>query len=205
MPGFLDLIVASALRAAASMAGVYDGGQTEIAASLALGEDGRFAYGLAYGALNEGAEGRWTQQGDYILLTSDPVRPPRFELVAQQPGPPSRLVVALELPDQLPPELFDVLVTYAGGRMELESLGRDGLSLPFQPGEPPVSVRLVLQMFEIAGGPVPLDPARGYSLRFRFEPNDLGKVDFRATPLQIEGGELLLERHGRLLRFRRPE
>ncbi len=34
-----------------------------------------------------------------------------------------------------------------------------------------------------------------------FEPNDLGKVDFRATPLRIEDGDLVIERHDRLIRF----
>src|SRR5690606_6984101 len=37
----------------ASLVGVYDGGQMEIAAGLKLGKDGQFQYGLSYGALDE--------------------------------------------------------------------------------------------------------------------------------------------------------
>jgi hypothetical protein len=40
-----------------SLAGVYDGGQMEIAAALELRPDGRFNYALSYGALDEQATG----------------------------------------------------------------------------------------------------------------------------------------------------
>src|SRR5437764_10496062 len=65
-----------------SIAGVYDGGQMEIAAALELKPDGRFNYGLSYGALDEHAAGRWTVNGDRVLLSSNPVvrvaSPPGF-------------------------------------------------------------------------------------------------------------------------------
>ncbi len=60
-----------------SLAGVYDGGQMEIAAALELKPDGRFNYALSYGALDEGAAGRWTASGDRVLLSSNPVVAPR--------------------------------------------------------------------------------------------------------------------------------
>jgi hypothetical protein len=40
-------------------------------------------------------------------------------------------------------------------------------------------------------------------LRFIFEPNDLGKVAFASTPLIIDEGDLMLQRHDRQIRFRR--
>jgi hypothetical protein len=58
-------------------------------------------------------------------------------------------------------------------------------------------------MFEVASGPVRLDANSGYSIRFRFEPNDIGKVAFQATPLKLVNGALLFDRHGRTIRFRR--
>jgi hypothetical protein len=61
-----------------SLAGVYDGGQMEIAAALELKPDGRFNYALSYGALDEQATGRWTISGDRVLLSSNPVVAPRL-------------------------------------------------------------------------------------------------------------------------------
>ena len=60
-----------------------------------------------------------------------------------------------------------------------------------------------MQIFRVTSEPVELDPSSGYVVRFRFERNDIGKVDFRAESLRIINGDLLLDRHGRTLRFRR--
>jgi hypothetical protein len=58
-------------------------------------------------------------------------------------------------------------------------------------------------MYGLHSDPVTIDPAKGYALRFGFEPNDLGKVDFRATALTIDHGDLLLDRFDRHIRFHR--
>src|SRR3954451_17067487 len=44
----------------------------EAASELILRRDGRFEYGLAYGALDEEATGRWRRVGNRILLTTVP-------------------------------------------------------------------------------------------------------------------------------------
>jgi hypothetical protein len=46
-------------RLAPCLVGKYNGGQMELAAELDLTADGHFQYGLAYGALDEEAQGRW--------------------------------------------------------------------------------------------------------------------------------------------------
>ncbi len=204
--GLLTLLAAAAMAAAsqpASLAGDYDGSQTEIAAGLELHADGRFLYGLSYGALDEQAEGVWRADGGRVLLTSDPVKAPQFSLSAQRQGTPNSLEIEVERPEQLPLGLFDVAVSYRSGRMQIEQVSSDGL--PFAPDDPPVSVRLVLPIFDVAGDPVPIEPGKGYRLALRFAPNDLGKVDFRGTALRIEGEALILDRHGRTLRFRKAE
>ena len=40
--------------------------------------DGRFRYGFDYGAVSEVSEGKWTVEGDTVLLTTDPM-PPKSE------------------------------------------------------------------------------------------------------------------------------
>jgi hypothetical protein len=84
------LIMLSASTASAAdlhpgaLAGVYDGGQIEIAAQLELAKDGRFRYALSYGALDEAAAGSWSASGEMVTLvvqqyeSSDPSSDGRF-------------------------------------------------------------------------------------------------------------------------------
>ena len=77
-------------------------------------------------------------------------------------------------------------------------------STAFGRADAPTAVRLVLKIFKVASEPVQLDPSSGYVVQFRFEPNDIGKVDFRAEALQVVNGDLVLNRHGRTLRRSLP-
>src|ERR1700726_4548209 len=91
-------IAARAMAQSPSLVGTYDGGQMEMAVALELLADGRFRYALAYGALDEQAAGKWSLRGDQVLLTSDPVRAPRFVLVSQGKGASGVLRVDLDVP-----------------------------------------------------------------------------------------------------------
>jgi hypothetical protein len=184
------------------LVGTYDGNQMEMAAGLELTGDGRFRYALSYGALDEQAAGKWTVSGDQVLLTSDPVVAPRFVLVSHGKGAAGVLQIMLEVPKGISRQYFDAMIAQSNGETTRAQLSEDGLVWPFTGGAP-TGVRLVLPVFAVAGEPVKLDAASGYSLRFRFEPNDIGKADFRATPLKIVNGDLLLDRHGRTIRFKR--
>ena len=195
----------AAARTASSLVGVYDGHQMEMAAGLELMADGRFRYALSYGALDEEAAGKWSVSGDNVVLTSDPVTAPRFVLVSRAKGADGVLQVMLDVPNGMSRQYFDAMIAKSNGRAEKEQLSEDGLSSPFTSDNAPTSVRMVLPVFEVIGEPVKLDPDSGYSLHFRFEPNDLGKVDFRATPLKIVNGDLVLDRVGRTIRFRRSK
>jgi hypothetical protein len=196
-------VTGRAMAQSASLVGTYDGRQMEMAAGLELLADGRFRYALAYGALDEQAAGKWTLRGDSVLLTSDPVSPPRFVLVSQSRAAPGVLRVDLDVPKGVSRQYFNALITKASGQTERRQLAEDGLQLPFAAAEAPITLRLSLQMFDVASGPVRLDANSGYSVKFRFEPNDIGKVPFQATPLKLVNGALLLDRHGRTIRFRR--
>ena len=187
----------------AALVGHYDGHQMEMGAELVLNANGRFQYGVAYGALDEEAEGTWVQQGDHVLLTSDPVTPPRFVFLGQKPAPTGSFRLSLEAPHGMSLQYFDAVFTFAHRDPEGAQLTDDGLVRPIDAKDPPLTARLFLPMFEQKSDPVTIDPAKGYWLSFRFEPNDLGRADFRATPLTLDKGDLLLERFGRTIRFRR--
>jgi hypothetical protein len=69
-----------------SVIGTYDGGQMEVAAQLVLKPDGHFSYGLAYGAMDEEAEGTWDAKYGAVFLTTVPaVKSPAFVVVSDTP------------------------------------------------------------------------------------------------------------------------
>jgi hypothetical protein len=196
-------LAAPARAQSTSLVGTYDGGQMEMAAGLELQASGRFRYALSYGALDEQAAGRWTSSGGAVLLTSDPVTAPRFILVSRGKGPDGVLQLSLDVPKGVSRQYFSVEIRKANGETQRQQLGEDGLSAPFSRNNPPTGIRMLFPVFSVVDEPIVLDPNAGYSVRFRFEPNDIGKVDFRGTPLRIIGGDLVLDRHGRTIRFRR--
>src|SRR5437764_7935468 len=171
-----------------SLAGVYDGGQMEIAAALELTPDGRFNYAFSYGALDEQAAGRWTVNGDRVLLSSNPVVAPRLLPVPRGRGPEGMLQLSLDVPRGVSRQYFDAMITRGNGQTQKVQLSEEGLSLPFARTDPPSAVRLVLQIFRVTSEPVTLDPSSGYAVQFRCEPNDIGKADFRAEPLRTANG-----------------
>jgi hypothetical protein len=187
----------------ASLVGMYEGGQMEVAAALELKANGRFHYGLSYGALDEEAVGKWTMSGDQITLTSDPVTAPRYVVVSQENGPAGVLRIIIDFKDPYYQQHFFALITGSDDSVENVQLGIDGLTWAFPSGAPPKSVRLLFNVYQLVSDPLPLAASPGYLIHYRFEANDLGKVEFKAEPVKIVHGELLLERHGRTLSFKR--
>lgn len=185
------------------LVGTYDGGQLEIAASLELRADGRFRYGLSYGALDEAAGGSWIVENGAVLLTGDPVKPPRLVLLGQATAATGTLSVDLEVPPGLSRQYFVVELTDASGSGTEHQLSEEP-----GPEDIPLEVRvasvaLTLPILDLRSDVVPLSDAAGTALRFRFEPNDLGKVAFAREPLRIDGSDLLLAHADRTIRFRR--
>jgi hypothetical protein len=201
--GLALAVPASAQDVPASLAGTYDGGQTEVGAGLKLDRDGRFEYFLSYGALDEQADGRWHATAEGIVLDSDPVKEPKFELVASGPGPSAGFDVTLDVPGQIPVGLFESAVLFGE---------KDGRGEPFddapthrfalQPGETVTGVMLAFPSFEIVSEKFDV-PSGIHAMHFRFVPNELGHVAFKGQLLKREGGAFVLERFGRTLRFRK--
>ena len=185
------------------VAGFYDGDGFEIAAGLELRADHRFRYGLSYGAIDEQGGGRWDFGQGGVLLTSDPVTPPRFVLVGQAPGAEGRFHIALDVPEGLSRQFFAVLVRFSDGRASQRQLGEEGLDIDLAAGQHLVSLTLVLPIYDLESETFTLAPGGGGVARFRFDPNDLGRVAFAGTRLTYQGEDLLLERHARQIAFRR--
>lgn len=193
-------------RAAASsspLVGTYDGHQMEMAVGLDLRADGRFDYGLSYGALDESANGTWSLDGNVVLLTSGPVTPPKFVLIEQRPAPDGKMHLVLDLPKGWTKQYFDAEIGLADGRFVGGQLSDDSDAISLAPGDRPVSLRLALGVYELRSDAFRLDGTAASTIHVRFDPNDLGKVAFAKTPLRIDGKTLTFDRYGRSIVFRR--
>lgn len=200
----LFLLAAALAIAPADLAGTYDGGQMELAAGLELRADGRFRYGLTYGALDEEAEGSWVVEGDTVLLTTEPaVVPPRFTLAEQRATGSGALEVVVSDPKGRALPNIDIAVTYDEGDPDILQSREEPVSIPVEAARLPRTILLAIPVFDVVSDPFSIDPAKGYGFSFRFEPNGLGTADFQRTPLAIDKGELVMPRFDRTLRFRR--
>lgn len=184
------------------VAGLYDGGQMEIAASLELGRDGRYRYQLSYGALDEWSAGTWALADDAIVLTSDAFNAPRFEVQADA-AQEGKLAVRMATSSSIDPRYFAVMLTRASGAAAIESMSGDELVIAMG-ADPVVSLRPILPVFDLSGSAFQV-PAAGATLRISFAPNDLGFVGFDQKSLIRAGHTYDLVRHGRTLRFRKVD
>ena len=202
-------IVAHAAPAAttAALAGVYElQGVMEVGSGLRLTTDGRFDYFLAYGALDETGAGTWTVDGNRVLLTSDgPLTPPRFTLKSTAKTPDPTLTVHVVGPNGQPLENFDVAILFDRGEPEVGNTTRDGYTVPLPTNRRITSIRLGIAVYDLASDPFAVDTAKANVVTFSFQPNDIGKVDFKAMPLVIEDDALVMTRNGTRMRYVRVD
>lgn len=184
----------------ADLAGTYDGSQMEVGAELRLEADGRFEYYLSYGALDEMAKGTWQAADRGIVLTSDPVTAPAFELVGTDEGPGKGLDVTLELPGDIPVQMFEAAVRFADGSGTPASFEQDGVHFKVSRDNPAADVMLAFPVYQIVSEPFPVQEGT-QAMHFRFVPNDLGSVAFDHQMLPRDGDSFVLERFDRKLRF----
>lgn len=190
--------------AAQALVGTYATHQMEMAGGLELTADGRFRYMLSYGAIDETGAGEWALGDGVVRLTSSPMpRPPRFVLVRDDPAPAGELDLTLEPPGFNCGGPLDALATIDQGappvRVRADETGR--VDLGDRPM--PIAIRPLIPIYGPAGEAVPIAPARGHKLLFRFEPNDLGQVAFEREPLAIDGDTLIITRWDTMITFRR--
>lgn len=189
-------------RARACMVGAWEASGHEIAAGLYLHADGRYDFALAYGALDEESAGEWQADAGTVYLTSDVYVPPRIVVADKQAVPGRAFSFLLDLPAGASRQYFDVEVQQEDGQTASHQLGEEGLVLEPAEGERPVAVRLVFPLLDLASPAAVIPPGSGAEMRFRFEPNDAGKVSFEREPLPNVKGGLRFERHGRELVLR---
>lgn len=181
-------------------------GMPEAAAQLELLPDHRFRYALSYGALDEGAEGRWAEAPGGVTLTTEPAPvPATFALTAATRDPDAPLQVRVTGPGGRGVALIDVRVGFDRGEPAAGYTQDDGWTLSDPDGRTPRWIELSLPMYGVGPQRFAIDAAKANDFAFRFTPNDLGVADFRALPLRAEGDALIMMRGDAALRFTRVE
>lgn len=205
LAGAIVLAPAIALAAPgpACIAGNYQGSAPEIAAQVILQPSGRYIYMLTYGALDETSEGQWRVEEGRLELKSDPVTPPRFVFLGEEVSSDGAFRIDLDLPEGISRQYFDAQFTFADGSRAERQFAEDGLAMDVTSDNEPKALRVVLPMFAVASAWQPVTRGRASHLRFRFEPNDIGKVELDAGAAVLADGAILLQRHDRRLRLSR--
>lgn len=178
-----------------SLAGLYDGGQMEVGAQLLLKPDGHFEYELAYGALDEEAKGTWEFKYGAVFLTTVPaVIPPRFVVESDTPDARDGLWIKLSSGPVIKDSRQRVYLIYDKGEPEdMVEVADDG-HVPFPGNRRPTAIIPEIPVYPIMNKPIPLTGTGGHLIVMRFEPNDIGKADFRGQRLSIEDGKLVMPR-----------
>jgi hypothetical protein len=178
-----------------SLAGLYDGGQMEVGAQLLLKPDGHFEYELAYGALDEEAKGTWEFKYGAVFLTTVPaVVPPRFVVESDTPDARDGLWIKLSSGPVIKDSRQRVYLIYDKGEPEdMVEVADDG-HVPFPGNRRPTAIIPEIPVYPIMNKPIPLTGTGGHLIVMRFEPNDIGKADFRGQRLSIEDGKLVMPR-----------
>ena len=190
----------SAAPTRASLAGDYVGGQMEVGAELALLPDGHFRYQLAYGALDESARGTWEFKEGAVYLTTVPaVVPPHFAVLSDKPDPRGGLWITLSNAAIMEGLVQTVYLLYGDAPPSdknppaVADVAPDG-HVPLPNNRMPRAIILAIPIVSVIDKPIPLTGTGGHHLTVRFEPNDIGKADFRALRLDIQDGVLVMTR-----------
>jgi hypothetical protein len=204
-PALLLLLALGSAAAARdrSPAGTYRlVGEQDAASGLLLQRDGHFRYFLAYGALDEEAEGRWSVADKVVTLVTEP-KPvlPAFTQGPSAKSDSAPLTVQVSWPDGRGVALVDLRIGFDEGPPVDGYTQEDGWSLPAEERRIPRWIELKVPMHDFTSPRFPIDAGAGNALAFTLTPNDLGKFDFEGIRIEVEPGALIVLRGGARLRY----
>ena len=170
-------------------------GVHDAAGELLLRADGRFEYALAYGALDERAEGRWVRKGKALALITLPTPvPPVFRLAPR--GAPAAGVPTLRVawPDGRGIGGIDFRIGFDRGEPIVDYTQEDGWTLPAEEHRPPRWIELADPIHGIASPRYPIPDGPAGTLNFVLVPNDIGVVDFNGMVVDVLPDHLFVHR-----------
>ncbi|MCH4150723.1 MAG: hypothetical protein LKF30_02055 [Sphingobium sp.] len=175
----------------------------ELAAQIEIRADGHFDYALAYGALDEHAEGLWTKTDTGIALTTQPKpKPPEFRLDHQGRAGDAPFALLVRWPDGRGIAGVDFRLGLADGS-EITGYTQDyGWRLGDPEKGKPVWIELAEPMHGFTSPRFPI-AAETHSMTVTLVPNDMGVAAFDGTLFESGGEGAYLLHHPRGdIRFR---
>ena len=179
---------------AADLAGRYElRGVPEAGSELLLRPDGRFEFGLAYGAADYQAKGTWKAEAGAVILKSDEAKTAPFRLKRSAAANDGGVRVWVLGPKGNGAENIDVVLTTDQGVVRGHTSG-DGLAA-FERAEGAKSARIEIPVYEFVSEAVTLNPDHN---EFWFEINGeaITRMDFKDERLLIEDGALVMRKRG---------
>ena len=177
----------------------------DTAAELELGADGKFEFGLAEGALDERAQGRWTRHGDTLTLETLPKPvPPVFRQAPRSAPAPKAPTLLVTTPDGHGIAGVDFRIGFdTGGPLE-DYTQESGWTMPEEEHRVPRWIELVEPIYHVVSPRYAIAPGAG-TLHYVIVPNDIGVVDFSGTTVDVLPGGLLLHRDQMRMEFVRDD
>jgi hypothetical protein len=195
----VSLLLAATAVSAAPPAGHYRlVGVHDAASELILYPDGRFEYALAYGALDEQAQGRWTSDDKTVHLTTVPKpKPAVFTAGPAERNAGAPFSIKVTAPDGRGLAGVDFQLNFDSGD-PVESYTQEyGWNLDPADKRTPRSVRFAVPMSGLVSQTLPIDVTKAKQFTFILTPNDLGTIDFEDLPLTMEAPHrLIMHRDG---------
>lgn len=177
----------------------------DVAGQLELTGDGKFAYMLAAGALDERAEGRWELKDGKACLTTEPTpRPPEFQTAEPISGDGATVRVTWPpRPDGTVRGIpgIDFTIGFDEGDPVSGYTQEYGWTMPPDEARIPRWIELTEPIHRIKS------PRLRLTGRFRavLQPNDLGVVDFQDACLEQTKDAFMLHRPQWEMKFRRAK
>lgn len=169
----------------------------DIAGGIEITKDGRFAYFLAAGALDEQAKGRWEARGDQLCLTTEPSPvPPSFALGPRRTDVPDAPTLLVTWPNGRGIAGVDFRLGFTSGEPAVDYTQEYGWTLPQEETRKPVWIEVVEPIHGVVSSRFTLDPAVRGTIVVVLTPNDIGVVDFRGACLEKVGKNIVLHREG---------
>ena len=201
----LAVVASAAAEARSPYAGRYRiATGPDTAGGLDLGADGRFRFVLSEGALDQHAEGTWTETGGDIRLTTDPKPvPPSF---ARGPdGGKDAPTIHVRLADGRDLAGVDFRIGLTAGSSLAGYTKAEGWSFE-APGEKRIAwVELVEPIYEVVSPRFTIAPPAAGALVFVLTPNDIEVVDFRNDRFERRSDDFVLHRGDRAVRMVREK
>lgn len=174
-------------------------GVRELGSELRLLQNGRFEFGLTYGALDETGAGEWRVVDGAVVLQSDgSPRVPSVQLLSAVGKSTDSIQVTVV--DTAGRPLSGLTLDFSRKKADpaVAQSSRNGYTFRYAPGSPPTEIGVGVEMVEFrVAFPLPQQPKAAY--RFVFRPGDIGVRRFEAERLAIEPGSLVLTLNGRAM------